>query len=143
MDAQLIERLRRAAERHFPEHRVLVAYAYGSRVSGTARLDSDLDLGYYLCGYREGEQLPIKTEMLLGDRLSREVGLDVDIRNLGPAPLEARGRILEHGVRLFSGDDVERVALERELLSRYHDRKAEFEELRRLRLRHSAEEGLR
>ncbi len=142
MDTQLIERLRQAAERHFPEHGVLVAYAHGSRTFGTPRPDSDLDVGYYLYGYREGEQLAIKTEMLLADRLSREVGVDVDLRNLGPAPLEARGRVLEKGVRVFSGDDVERVALERELLSRYHDRKAEFQELRRLRLRHHAEEGL-
>lgn len=57
MDTQLIERLRRATERHFPEHGVLVAYAHGSRIFGTPRPDSDLDVGYYLYGYREGEHL--------------------------------------------------------------------------------------
>lgn len=47
------------------DHPILVAYAYGSRVSGTLRAASDLDVGYYVKGYSRGETLPVREEMLL------------------------------------------------------------------------------
>ena len=104
-----------------PAGPVLVAYAFGSRVSGRPLPGSDLDVGYYLRRYRHGEPLPLHEEMRLADELSAAVGCEVDLRNLADAPLELRGRVLEEGVRIFSGDDAERVALERDLLGRYHD----------------------
>jgi len=143
MDDELIERARAATAVCFPEHDVLVAYAHGSRVSGRPRADSDLDVGYYLRGFREGRRLPLKTELLLEDRLSRELGVEVDLRGLADAPLEVRGKVLEQGVRIYSGHDAERVDLEVDLLARYHDYKPELEYLARLRLRRIAEHGLR
>src|SRR5262245_39585765 len=74
--------------------------------------------GYYLAGHRSGARLSLslREEQALATELSDVVGHDVDLRNLGDAPLELRGRVLEEGVRIFSGDDVERVGLERDLL---------------------------
>jgi predicted nucleotidyltransferase len=105
----LIERARRAVAARFRGHGILVAYAYGSRVAGRPRPDSDLDIGYYLAGAKRGA-LPIAVEMLLAADLSRDLGCEVDLRYLGDAPLELRGRVLEEGVRLYSSDDVERSA---------------------------------
>src|SRR5262252_5003056 len=80
LDVSFIERLRAAAHRVFSGGPVLAAYAYGSRVSGRPRPDSDLDVGYYL---REGEPdpvLPIRAELRLGLALSDAIGFDVDLR---------------------------------------------------------------
>ena len=78
-------------------------------------------MGYYLIGYRSGETLSLREEMALQSELSDAVGLEVDLRNLSEAPLELRGRVLEDGVRVYSGDDAGRVGLERDLLARYHE----------------------
>jgi lipase chaperone LimK len=80
--------------------------------------------------------------MLLAARLSGELGLPVDLRNLGEAPLELRGRALEEGMRIYSGDEVARVNIERDLLGRYHDYKEEIRQLHEERLRRFAETGL-
>jgi len=124
-DAQL-RTIRTAATDVFADTPVFLAYAYGSRVSGTPRPGSDLDVGYYLNENTVTGQLPIREEMILADRLSRAVGLEVDLRYLGPAPLEARGRILEAGVRIYCSDECARVANESRLLSVYHDCKAKL-----------------
>ncbi len=142
MDEHTIELARRAAQRVFLGGPVLVAYAFGSRVSGRPAAGSDLDVGYYLYGYRTGETLPFGEEMRLAGELSVVVGCDVDLRSLADAPLDFRGRILEEGVRIFSANDAERVALERELLGRYHDYKEEFLRMHEMRLRRVAARGL-
>ncbi len=118
MDDTVLKKLYGAARRAFSDGPVLVAYAFGSRVSGRPMPGSDLDVGYYHCGHRRGETLPLGEEMRLADALSTEIGWDVDLRNLADAPLDFRGRVLEEGVRIFSANDEERVALERELLGR-------------------------
>jgi hypothetical protein len=51
-DPSLIQKSRDAAGRLFPKRQILAAYAFGSRVAGTPRPGSDLDIGYYLHGYR-------------------------------------------------------------------------------------------
>jgi hypothetical protein len=80
--------------------------------------------------------------MRLAEGLSAAVGYPVDLRSLAEAPLELRGRVLEDGVRIFSGHDVERVALERDTRGRYHDYKEEFSRMHAIRLRRVAGRGL-
>jgi predicted nucleotidyltransferase len=142
LDPAVIGRLTRAVAELFRDRQILAAYAFGSRVSGTPRPDSDLDIGYYLNGYRRGELLPLRDEMLLAGQISDAVGLSVDLRNLAGAPLDLRGRVLEEGVRIYSGDASARVALERELLGRYHDYKDVYRQMHERRLQAIAERGL-
>ena len=141
-DVRFIELLRAAARRVFSGTPVLAAYAYGSRISGRPRPDSDLDVGYYLSEDEPDPVLPLRAELRLAVALSDAVGFDVDLRGLGGAPLEMRGRVLEEGVRIYSGDDVRRVALERTLLGRYHDYKEGFRRMHELRLRTLAARGI-
>lgn len=138
---QLIDRLSAAAATLLPPHEVLAAYAYGSRISGRPRPDSDLDVGYYLHRAAGHEGLDLRSEMLLAAELSEAAGVDVDLRHLGTAPLELRGQVLETGVRVYSGDDSERVDLERDLLTRYHDYKDTFRRMRAIRLEQTAKAG--
>lgn len=140
-NAALLARLRTAASFVFQGSPVLAAYAYGSRVRGRPRPDSDLDVGYYVTGYREGETLSVGEELRLASALADAAGVEVDLRDLAAAPLELRGRVLEEGVRIYSADEPERVALERYILSRYHDYKDVFRQMHDLRLRGLAERG--
>jgi predicted nucleotidyltransferase len=142
LEATLLANLQRAADELFGNGPVLAAYAFGSRVSGAPRPDSDLDIGYYLMGDGRANALPIREEMRLAGRLSTAIGLTVDLRSLDGTPLDLRGRVLEEGVRIYSGNPAARVALERDLLARYHDYKHVFEQMHVLRLRSIAERGL-
>ena len=142
MDTTIVERLRASAERLFRGGPILAAYVYGSRVSGRPRPTSDVDVGYYLTGYRAGSLLPLREELRLASALSDAAGLEVDLRNLADAPLELRGRVLEEGARIYSGNDAARVELERELLGRYHDYKDIFQRMHEVRLRAAAARGI-
>jgi predicted nucleotidyltransferase len=138
----VLQLLRGAAARVFDSTDILVAYAHGSYVTGRPRQDSDLDVGFYLRKHRAGRGLPLGEELRLASELSDAVGVTVDLRNLGDAPLDVKGRVLEEGVRIYSSDDVARVALERDLLGRYHDYKFELSAMHEMRLRTMADRGL-
>ncbi len=66
----------------------------------------------------------------------------MDLRDLGEAPLELRGRVLEEGIRIYCSDEVARVNLERDLLGCYHDCKPAFERMHEQRLKAFAREGV-
>lgn len=138
MDRELQARAAQAAAEVFAGTQVFLAYAYGSRCTGRARPDSDLDLGYYLSTSAPSHALPMRDELILAGRLSVRIGIEVDLRCLGDSPLELRGRVLEDGVRVYCSDDVARVNLERDLLSAYHDYKFEILRLHDLRLQRLA-----
>jgi predicted nucleotidyltransferase len=139
MDRTDITALRNAAKRVFADTPVFLAYAYGSRVHGTPRAASDLDVGYYLAASVPRRTLPLHDELALEAELTQAVGYDVDLRNLGTAPLEVRGIALELGVRLWCSDESARVALETALLARYHDYKPAFAAMHTARLAAFAE----
>ena len=137
----ILEKVKSAASGIFSGTEIFLAYAYGSRVIETDRPDSDLDIGYYLEGYIKDRVLSIHQEMVLETNLSEILGIEVDLRNLGSAPLEVRGRVLEDGIRIYCRDEVKRVNLERNLLGRYHDYKPLFETMHSERLRNLAAHG--
>lgn len=131
-DPETIARLAEAAAAAFAATPIVVAYAYGSRVWGAPHANSDLDVGYFLTP--DGpDRLPLADELRLAEELSRATGIEVDLRALAAAPLGLRGRALVEGLRVFSGDAVARVTLERELLGRYLDYRPKLEALRALR----------
>ncbi len=142
MDHALEQSLIAAATAVFGPTEVFLAYAFGSRVGGRPGPRSDLDVGYYLNDFRRRPPLSIHREMEWADRLSQRLGLEVDLRDLGRASLEFRGRVLEQGVRIYSSDEVQRVGLERDLLSRYLDYKDTFRRMHDLRLEQFARRGL-
>lgn len=139
--AEVIERGRAACHAVFPGTRIFLAYVHGSRVQGTARRDSDLDIGYYLDG-TQSTPLSMAEEMMLADRLSRQVGMEVDLRNLGGAPLEWRARVLQRGRRLYCTDEPARVAIERNLMTRWFDERPRLERIHAERLAQFAATGL-
>lgn len=142
MDRITEESLIAAATATFEASDVFLAYAFGSRVTGRSRPDSDLDVGYYLTDFRHHPPLSIRAEMDMAVVLSDRLGVEVDLRDLGRAPLEFRGRVLEQGIRIYCSDEVQRVGLERDLLGRYLDYKHKFQQMHELRLKEFANVGL-
>jgi uncharacterized protein YutE (UPF0331/DUF86 family)/predicted nucleotidyltransferase len=139
--AEIVDRARLACAAVFSGTRVFLAYAHGSRVQGVPRPESDLDVGYYLDGY-PSDRLPMAEEMTLADRLSRRLGVDIDLRNLGQAPLEWRARVLEQGCRLYCTNEPARVALERELMARWFDERPRLDRIHAERLAKFRRHGL-
>ncbi len=129
-----LDQLRSAAADFFAGTDVTLAYAYGSRIDGRPRPDSDLDIGYYLTPPWRETPLSIAAEMKLAGQLSGAAGLDVDFRHLGQAPLDLKGRVLEEGKRIYSRDEVARVNFERDLIGRYHDYKFIYQRMHATRL---------
>jgi len=98
-------------------HGAVFAYLHGSRASGTARPDSDVDIAAYF-----GGQPPEAFEVLL------PAGVDLVVLN--QAPLELAGRAALHGKLLFERDVSARVVWEATT------RKIYFDELPRLNRAH-------
>jgi len=138
MDPELLQRLRQAAGELFPRHRVLAAYAHGSRVSGNPLPGSDLDVGYYLKGWKKKRALSLQDELVLEADLTKALGVEVDLRNLAQAPLEMRGQVLEKGIRIYCSDPEEQVDLETYLMARYFDYKDIYREMHEIRLKNLA-----
>lgn len=93
------------------------AYLHGSRATGTARSDSDVDIAAYF-----DSQPPEAFQVLLPP--------DIDLLVLNGAPLELAGRVALDGKLLFERDAGARVRWEATT------RKIYFDELPRLRRAH-------
>lgn len=78
---------------------VLAIYAFGSRISGTAQPDSDLDLAVLVPGYAE----PIALWTLAGE-LSDIAGCAVDLVDLRAASTVMQYQIITTGQRWWARD---------------------------------------
>ena len=75
----------------------LAIYAFGSRVQGTARADSDLDLAVLVAGYAEPLLL-----WLQANALAEALGCAVALLDLRAASTVMQHQILTHGRRLWA-----------------------------------------
>lgn len=90
-DGPVIAALRAA----FPN--ALAIYAFGSRVHGTARLDSDLDLAVLVAGYAD----PLALWDAAGE-LAGHLGCPVDLLDLRAASTVMQHQVLTQGRRLWA-----------------------------------------
>jgi predicted nucleotidyltransferase len=112
----IVDRASQACADVFRGTPVFLAYAYGSRIEGGMTPASDLDIGYYLA---TPGALPVAEEMILADRLSRRLGVDVILHDRIPldpfALLGDRDRTIPVGPEAahagtFRRRDLERLA---------------------------------
>lgn len=89
-------------------HGAIFGYLHGSRASGNAKPDSDIDIAAYFDG-----QSPAAFQVLLPP--------SVDLVVLNHAPLELAGRIALHGRLLFECDPRARVVWEATTRKMYLD----------------------
>jgi len=78
---------------------VLAIYAFGSRVNGGSRSDSDLDLAVLMAGYAE----PVQLWELAGS-LAEIAGVDVDLLDLRAASTVMQYQVLTRGERWWARD---------------------------------------
>jgi predicted nucleotidyltransferase len=92
-DGAVVVALRRA----FPN--VLAIYAFGSRIQGMAREDSDLDLAVLVAGYAEPLQLWEQA-----NQLTEILGCAVDLLDLRAASTVMQYQVLTQGLRLWASE---------------------------------------
>lgn len=98
---------------------VVAAYLYGSRARGTARPDSDVDLGVLFSAPLERTLLA--QPYLLEADLSDVLGLAVQVVELNDAPADLVHRVLRDGVLLLEADPRGRVRFEVKKRQEYFD----------------------
>ncbi|HXF71171.1 MAG TPA: nucleotidyltransferase domain-containing protein [Actinomycetota bacterium] len=131
------ERLRRAAPAAFEGSGVVFAYLFGSRATGHARPDSDVDVAVYLDPPPED---PLAAALALAGRLEERSGVGgIEVVVMNAAPLPLLGRILRERIVIFSRDEPARVAFESLTFREFQDFDLHARELDRELLRRHAE----
>jgi predicted nucleotidyltransferase len=98
---------------------VAAVYLFGSRARGTARDESDIDLGLLLQSAPPASLLAQPFE--LQAELSRELGAPVDIVVMNTAPVDLVHRILRDGRMVLEQDRSRRIAFEVKARNQYFD----------------------
>lgn len=80
---------------------LLSVYAFGSRVTGQARPDSDLDLAVLVAGYADGVAL-----WYLASEVAERVACEVDLLDMRAASTVLQYQILTQGQRLWVADPL-------------------------------------
>ena len=94
---QILQLLLACLPKQVPE--LLAVYAFGSRVHGTQRADSDLDLAILVAGKAD--------PVLLWDvaqHMASELGYDIDLLDLRAASTVMQYQIICSGTRLWASD---------------------------------------
>lgn len=94
---EVIERVVRTLRGRLPG--LLAVYAFGSRVQGTARPDSDLDMAVLVAGYADAVPL-----WQLGGELADIVGCVVDLLDLRAASTVMQHQVITSGERWWASD---------------------------------------
>ena len=115
---------------------VRLAYLFGSRVKGSSRPDSDLDIAILVDDRLAAGPGEInRTVRRLAGRLSGEIpseALDVVLLNTAPALL--RHRVLREGLLLHARNETERVRFAVRAIRDYQDMEPRLAEHRRQRI---------
>ncbi len=90
---------------------LLAIYAFGSRIQGTAQIDSDLDLAVLVAGYAE----PLVLWTLAGD-LADVAGCPVDLLDLRAASTVMQYQVITTGQRWWTSE-VQAALFEAAILS--------------------------
>lgn len=98
------------------EPTVVVAYLFGSRATGSQRVDSDVDVAVLL-----HEPAPDDWLRTTADLAAAAAPLRVDLVDLAAAPVALAYRVLRDGRLLISRDEAERIAHRVRAFDRYLD----------------------
>jgi hypothetical protein len=109
--AQLVEHLRTRED-------VMVAYLFGSQARGTARSDSDVDVGVWL---RHRPTTLLDGAFDLAGDLAGAIGKPVDVVVMNSAPSDVIHRILRDGELLLERDRSLRIRFEVRARNDYFD----------------------
>jgi predicted nucleotidyltransferase len=97
---------------------VQLAYLFGSRAQGAHAPTSDYDLAVLLADGSDGDSVLANVERTVRILVG---GQDVDVVDLGRAPVELAYAVISAGVVLFERSVVTRVEYEANVMGRYGD----------------------
>jgi predicted nucleotidyltransferase len=120
---QMIERLKACLPAILADRPVLLAYAYGSMVSGYAMPSSDIDIALVLRSSADltpYERVHLELDIEIDIEAQCDV-LRADVRSIDPAPLRVQGKVVTHGLLLYCADEAARVAYEARIRKQYLD----------------------
>lgn len=131
--AQLGDLAQEAAIRENVVPELLGVYVFGSRVQGTARPDSDLDLGvlFRQPSYVKDPLHCFAAAQRIGTHIGRALGMETDVLVLNSASLELAYEVITQGVCCYSPDPDARLEREVVLQGMYFDFKPFLTQLRR------------
>ena len=105
----------------FRQQGVVVAYAFGSQIQGSATTTSDTDIAILLPEHMSKEKR-FDYRLRMAGELSKKLDTPVDLVVLNDtSSLFFKYTIISEGLCLFARDDGERVAFEAALMSEYFD----------------------
>ena len=110
---------------------MIASYAFGSRIKGTARPDSDLDLAVLVPGYADPIHL-----WEVSNRLATKLGYEVDLLDLRAASTVMQYQVITTGLRLY-GENIDADLFELFI----HKEKRYLDRLRADQLKQIAQEG--
>ncbi len=119
-------RLAEVAGPLFGQYPIRFAYLHGSRATGEAGPDSDVDIAIMTDPLPPDEQLRLELdlEIELAQQMS---GFSFDVRSLNAAPLAARGTVVQRGRSIYCRDDSARIDFEVLTRKLYFDFRPTFE----------------
>lgn len=101
---------------------VSAAYAFGSRVTGSFRPSSDLDIAFVLSDVGESTDDPLLPERLAARMATRlATPIEIDGHLAARLPLNVRGRVVTEGILLYDSNPVRRVEFETHTRRLYFD----------------------
>ncbi|MCC3751783.1 MAG: nucleotidyltransferase domain-containing protein [Halorhodospira halophila] len=108
---------------------IACAYLYGSRATGQARDDSDVDLAVL---FRDPQQPALVCPAArLAQRLEQAIRRPIDLIDVEQAPVDLVHRILRDGILLLDAIPARRIAFEVDARNRYFDLLPYLQEYRR------------
>jgi len=111
----------RKSSRILGKYPVLFAYLYGSCAKGVVHPFSDVDIGIYVKGFAEGEQLALELAISLEFDEELTGNVQSDLRVINGLPLSFLGQIITDGVLIYCSDDVVRIDFEASVRMAYFD----------------------
>jgi uncharacterized protein len=110
-----------ALQTYFAAHgdEVVAAYVFGSTAKGTARADSDVDVGIITTAARGGTLASLHLD--LEGELERLLGREVQLVVLDRAPPDLVHRVLRDGILVCDRDRARRIAFEVRARNEYFD----------------------
>lgn len=110
-----IQQLRAIMSRAATGMPIVSAYLHGSVAQNRDDEHSDVDIALFVLPEISVAQSS-KLELDLELALIKHAVHEPDVRVINLAPLEAKARIIQSGILLFSGDEMARLNLEQEIL---------------------------
>jgi predicted nucleotidyltransferase len=111
MDTPRLHELTRTLQQTLAEHGgIRLAILFGSRATGRATANSDIDLAV-----RATAPLEAAGKIALIEKLAAATGLPIDLIDLSHAGEPLLGQVLKHGIRLLGSDEEYASLLTRHL----------------------------